>query len=119
MTPSQTIMRQVASTDTVVDGKGRRLTIRRLTALDTLRLLKAAGPVMAQNEAWLAMAGLVFAVVEIDGVPVPAPVTETQIENLVDRLDDVGLEAIAHHLKGNGASEMNETVVGNLQRTPL
>lgn len=42
------------------------------------------------------MAGLAFSVLEIDGVPVPASVTEAQIEGLVGRLGDTGLTAIAN-----------------------
>ena len=45
------------------------------------------------------MAGLAFSVLEIDGVPVPAPVTEAQIEGLIDRLGDEGLAAIANVIK--------------------
>jgi hypothetical protein len=60
MTPSQTIVRESARTLTTVDTNGRRLLLRRLTALDTLRLFKVAGPLLAQNEPWLAMAGLAF-----------------------------------------------------------
>jgi hypothetical protein len=99
MSPSQSILREAARALTTVDAKGRRLTLRHLTALDTLRLFKAAGPSLAQNEPWLSMAGLTFAVTEIDGVPVPVPVTESQIENLIDRLGDEGLAAIADAIK--------------------
>ena len=77
MTPSQSIVRKLGA-KSQVDRNGRRLLLRRLTALDTLRLFKAAGPVLAQNEPWLSMAGLAFSVMEIDGVPVPAPATEAR-----------------------------------------
>jgi hypothetical protein len=45
------------------------------------------------------MAGLAFSVLEIDGVPIPAPATESQIENVIDRLGDAGLAAVADTLK--------------------
>src|SRR5271168_2333852 len=99
ITPSQTIVRESARTFTTVDTNGRRLSLRRLTALDTLRLFKAAGPMLAQNKPCLSMAGLAFSVLEIDGVPVPAPITEAQIEGLVERLGDDGLAAIANVIK--------------------
>jgi hypothetical protein len=95
MTPSQRIVHEAIGTTTAVDANGRRLLVRRLTALDTLRLFKAAGPVLAQNEPWLSMAGLAFSVMEIDGVPVPPPASEAQIENVIERLGDAGLAAIA------------------------
>jgi hypothetical protein len=99
MTPAQSIVHEAAVTKTVADKSGRRILLRRLTALDTLRLFKAAGPVLAQNEPWLSMAGLAFSVLEIDGVPIPAPTTETQIEGVIERLGDAGLAAVADTLK--------------------
>jgi hypothetical protein len=99
MTPSQSIVQAATGTTTATDRNGRRLLLRRLTALDTLRLFKAAGPVLAQNEPWLSMAGLAFSVLEIDGVPIPAPATESQIENVIERLGDAGLAAVADTLK--------------------
>jgi hypothetical protein len=118
MTPSQVITTESAHTLTTVDAKRRRLTLRRLTALDTLRLFKAAGPVLAQNEPWLSMAGMAFSVLEIDGVPVPAPVTEAQIEGLIDRLGDEGLAAIANTMQAGDLASATRSDVGNSQGTP-
>jgi hypothetical protein len=95
MKPTQVVLSAAAQTVVVTDKKGRRFVVRPPTALDTLRLFKAAGPVLAQNEPWLAMASLASTVTEIDGVPVPSPTSETQVEALVDRLGDDGLEALA------------------------
>jgi hypothetical protein len=36
---------------------------------------------------------------EIDGLPIPAPATESQIENVIERLGDAGLAAVADTLK--------------------
>lgn len=96
MSPSVSIIQASSQTDTVVDAQGRRLSIRRLTALDKLRLFKAAGPVLSQNQPWLGMAMLACAVVSIDDVPIPCAVNEQQIEALVARLGDYGIEAIAN-----------------------
>jgi hypothetical protein len=91
--------------------------LRRLTALDTLRLFKAAGPILAQNEPWLSMAGLAFSVLEIDGVPIPPPTTEPQIESLIDRLGDEGLAAIADMIKDEQEDLDRKSNVGNLPGT--
>jgi len=72
--------------------------IRPLTALDTLRLFKLAGPTLAQNQPWLSLATLAYAVTEIDGVPVPLPATEAQVEALVERLGERSLTLIGDHL---------------------
>jgi hypothetical protein len=95
MTPSASIVASAAATENTIDEYGRVLTIRRLTALDRLRLFKAAGPVMAQNQPWLGMALIASSVAAIDDVPVPPPVNELQIEAMVARLGDAGIAAVA------------------------
>jgi len=94
-TPSGRLIAAAQSAPEVTDAQGRRLVLRRLTALDKLRLFKAAGPVLAQNQPWLGIAVLAASVAAIDDVPVPAPGTEGQIEALVSRLGDAGISAIA------------------------
>jgi hypothetical protein len=93
MTPTDVYL--ACTAQTVQDATGRTLALRRLNALDKLRLFKAAGPVLAQNPLWLGMATLAAAVTDIDGVPVPPPVNEAQIEALVGKLGDAGIAAIA------------------------
>lgn len=117
MRPSRSIVNEATRTFTAIDDQGRRLLLRRLTALDTLRLFKAAGPVLAQNEPWLSMAALGFSVLEINDVPVPPPATENQIETLIDRLGDEGLAAIAEALKSEAVTNEAELDVGNLPGT--
>jgi len=89
---------------------------RRLNALDKLRLLKAAGPTLSENQAWLGVAMLAASVVEIDGVPLPLPTTEQQIEGLVGRLGDDGLDAVAALLAGREHTCLD--MAGNLPGTP-
>ena len=79
----------------LTDSEGRRINIRRLSALDKLRLFKAAGPILAQNHLWLGMATLACSVTSIDDIPIPTPTTEAQIESLVSRLGDTGIAAVA------------------------
>ncbi len=98
MTPSATIISSTTSAHTVTDRLGRRLTLRRMTSLDKLRLFKAAGSVLAQNQPWLGMAILACSVAEIDNVPVPPPTNEQQIESMVARLGDHGIAAVAEAL---------------------
>ena len=118
MTPSQFIVREATKALSVVDQNGRRLSLCRLTALDTLRLFKAAGPVLSQNEAWLSMASLAFSVREIDGVPAPGPTNEAQVESLIDRLGEVGLAAIANTIIEDPVESDAGPQVGNLPGIP-
>jgi hypothetical protein len=118
MTPSKDIVEISLETLSAIDKNGRKLTLRRLTALDTLRLFKAAGAVLAQNGPWLSMAGLAFSVLEIDGIPVPPPATESQIESLIDRLGDDGLAAIARVVNDTTGELDAKEQVGNSLGTP-
>ena len=78
----------------VTDSRGRKITVRRLNALDRLRLFKAAGPTLSQNQAWLGVAALAVSVTGVDGVPFPVPTNEHQIEAAVGRLGDEGIAAV-------------------------
>ena len=100
-TPSSDIVSRSYQTFEVRDALGRDLKIRRINALDRLRLLKAAGPELSQNDAWLNMAALALSVVELNGVPRVMPVNERQIEAAILELGNLGLEAIADVLNDN------------------
>jgi hypothetical protein len=120
MTPSERLVSTATDLNVVVDGLGRRIAVRRLTALDTLRLFKAAGPTLAQNEPWLAMASLAMATMEVDGAPIPSPSTESQIESVIARLGEAGLSAVADALAtpaDRGPADL-ESTVGNWHGTP-
>jgi hypothetical protein len=118
MRPSDEILRCANETTTTTDEMGRVLIIRRPTALDTLRLFKAAGPVLAQNEPWLAIATLACSVDSIDDVPVPTPTNEKQIEATVQMLGDQGLEAIGKLLERGDAAVVGVDHLGNSPGTP-
>ena len=98
ITPTNTIVERADHIHEIQDNQGRSLKFRLINALDRLRLLKAAGPDLAQNEAWLNMAALACSVTEINGIPRASPVNERQIEALVAELGDVGLQAVAERL---------------------
>lgn len=93
--PQSRIVAAAQAAATVTDAQGRTITLRRIGALEKLRLFKAAGPQLAQNEPYLAMALLASAVSAIDDVPMPAPANEAQIEMIVQKLGDEGLAAVA------------------------
>jgi hypothetical protein len=99
MTPSASIISTAITSQTISDDAGRQLTVHRLSALDRLRLFKAAGPILAQNQPWLGMALIASSVTAIDDVPVPTPVNEFQIETMIARLGDPGIAAVADALQ--------------------
>ncbi|GAB0116898.1 hypothetical protein [Acidisoma sp. 7E03] len=102
-----------------VDGEGRVLSVRPPHALDQLRLFKAVGPRLAQNQPYLGMALVACAVVAIDGVPVPCPSNEQQIESLVLRLGDTGLRAAGAVLEPAPTADEMRELAGNSAGTPI
>lgn len=81
--------------DSVVDDKGRVLVVRTIGPRERMRLFKAIGPVNSRNEPYVGTATLAYSVSKIDEDPVPAPANEVQLEVLVDRLGDEGINAVA------------------------
>jgi hypothetical protein len=66
------------------------------------------------------MAILASSVTAIDDIPIPSPSTETQIEALVSRLGDSGIEAIAEAIEPVAEVDETEQVTnaGNSSGTP-
>lgn len=105
VSPSEQVLASANEMWTTLDGLGRRLTLRKINALDRLRLFKTLGPTLAQNSPYLGMAMLAVAVTTIDDIPIPPPVTESQLEGLVARLGNEGIAAVARVLsEANDAS---------------
>ena len=116
-TPTRQILAAAGERLLVTDTAGRSIELRRPNALDRLRLFKAVGPLLAENDRYLGLAMLAACVTAIDGVPVPPPATENQIESLVQRLDDAGLTAVGNALEPvaeePGAKEPADASPGN------
>ncbi len=110
--PSSRIVAQASVAICVTDRDGRSLTLRRMGALDRLRLFKAIGPTLAQNPPYLGMAMLAASVIAIEDVPVPPPCSEAQVEALISRLGDVGISAVAEGLPGDAMPSTEATPGG-------
>ena len=110
--PSARLIVEAAAKAQVRDAEGRLLEVRRMTALDRLRLFKAVGPSLAHNAPYLGMAMLASSVTSIDDVPVPPPTTEVQLEALIAKLGDAGISAAASALSPE-ADQMDTHTPGN------
>jgi hypothetical protein len=112
-TPTQSYVAAAQDIRTITDAVGRTLTIRRPTTLDRLHLFKAAGPILSANDRYLGLAMLAFTLIAIDGVPMPRPTTEPQIDAAVDRLGDDGINAIAACLDPTDTEGLAVATAGN------
>ena len=107
-TPTQAIVAAARRTATVTDELGRRITVRYITGRDRMLLFKVLGAELVKNEYYLGYATLAWAVTAIDNGSgedprVPPMVKTSEIEFLVDRLGDAGLEAVGRAYKENFA----------------
>ena len=113
MTPTQSYVAAATEIRDITDATGRTLTIRRPTTLDRLQLFKAVGPSLSTNDRYLGLAMLAFCVTAIDGVPLPRPGNEHQIEAAIDRLGDKAIDAIAATLRPEDTEGLATAAPGN------
>ncbi len=78
----------------ITDSRGRKITLRKIGVLETLRLYKALGPDLSINSAYVSAASIAAAAAMIDDVPMPFPNSEAGVELLLERLDDDGIAAL-------------------------
>jgi hypothetical protein len=108
-TPSESIVRAANKTGTATDVHGRMITFKKLGALDRLRLFEIIGGANSENRMYLGHAALAACVIAINGEPEGFPATKLQLEHMMGRLDDEGLEAVAGAYAKQFGIETGET----------
>lgn len=92
-TPSQAIIGAANKTAETIDARGRILVVKKISALERMRLFRVAGAELSANQQWMGLAAIAVSVVSIDGDPVAPPGKVREIESMVDMLGDEGLES--------------------------
>jgi hypothetical protein len=77
----------------VKDSAGRTIKVKRLSALDRVRLFRAMGATDSENRMLQSYAATAAAVTEIDSAPVVFPISSVALDFLIQRLDEHGLSA--------------------------
>ena len=75
-------------------GGGRSVRLQKPSALAQFRLVKMVGPEVAKNSTLMMMYMPLMFIVELDGLPVAFPKAESEIEALISRLDDEGIQTV-------------------------
>lgn len=91
--PSAQLIRAAASEATVVAENGLTIKLKKPGILAQFRLVKILGD-SAKNQVYMSMVLPLIYVVDIDGEPVFQPKSEREVEALIVRLDDAGVEAV-------------------------
>lgn len=100
-TPTQQVVDEANRIVYTTDALGRTLGVTRINAKLQRRVFKALSSESAEKTRYLMQALTVCACVSIDGTPVAFPTSELQIDALIDRLEQEGLDAIALCLATN------------------
>ena len=110
-TPTQAVVRAAAATvQTDPDALGRTWTVRKMSALDRLRLFKVLGD-LAENRMYMGTCALAACVTACDGESVGALTSVLKLEALVDRLGDEGLEVVGKAISEHFGAKSDDEVV--------
>jgi hypothetical protein len=93
---------------TVQDKRGRTITLRKLGPVQRTRLLKVIGPDSSRNLPLVGYYTMAVSVFAINGEEEAFPTKEMQLEGMLERLGDDGLEAVAEGWKKAGWSSEDE-----------
>lgn len=98
--PSQQAVAKAAAEVTVTDATGRKITLRKPGVLAQYRLIEMLGDT-AKNGVYVRMALPMMYVATIDGDPVAQPARKSELEALIQRLEEPGvacvMEGVAEH----------------------
>ena len=88
-----------ARTARVVDSEGRIIEVRKISAVNMMRLYAAVGPEKSEVDRYMGYSILAASVFAIDDRNLPFPRTAGEVEYVVDKIGEEGLEAVATALK--------------------
>lgn len=93
ITPEKTAVSVAPATLEVHDLLGRTLSLKKPGVLAQFRLVEALGD-SARNEVYMGMVLPLLFLEAIDGVAVPAPSSKGEVEALIQRLDEPGIQTL-------------------------
>lgn len=114
-TPAEQAISRAVQAVSITDARGRNITLKKPGVLAQFRFIEALGDT-AQNQVYMAMAMPLIFVAEIDGDPVVMPTRKSEIEALIQRLDEDGIAAVqtgvSDHFKAS-TPEQDKAAVKN------
>lgn len=93
-------------TEMIVDTTGRKLQLRRIGVLETMRLFKALGSELSENRPYMNLAVVAASVEMIDDVPIPFPVNAAGVEALISRIGEQNIFPIAKAIEAQAPQEV-------------
>lgn len=103
-TPAEQLVAKAQATAQITDARGRVITLKKPGVLAQFRLIEALGDT-AQNQVYMGMVLPLIFVSDIDGEPVIPPTRKSEVEALIQRLDEDGITAVQEGVREHyGAS---------------
>lgn len=93
MSATEALTQKALKTVEVIDNNARVIGLKKPSTLAQFRLVEILGP-LAENRVYMNMVLPLVFVTSIEGDPVSMPSTKLQIDALIQRLDDAGVEAV-------------------------
>lgn len=102
LNPSQQAVKAALKDVTVIDALGRSIRLKKPAVLAQYRIVDALGD-SAKNQAYMSMVLPLIYVNSIDGNPVILPSSKTEVEALIQKLDEEGISAVMTGVQANFA----------------
>lgn len=99
-TPSQQVVAKATAETVITDGRGRSIRLKKPGVLAQFRLIEVLGDT-AKNEVYMAMVMPLLFVTEIDGETIFPPSRKSEVEALIQRLDEDGIGAVQAAVMAN------------------
>ncbi len=115
LTPSQQVAAKATASVEVKDARGRSITLMRPPVLAQFRLIEALGDA-ARNAVYVQMVLPLLYVSAIDGDPTLPFAKKSQVEAMIQRLDEDGLAAVMEGVAKNFGEpdpEAEKATLGN------
>lgn len=114
--PTQQVIAKANAETIVTDATGRVIKIKKPGVLAQYRLVEIVGAEAAKNDVYMSMVLPLIYVSEIDDKPLPQPRSKAEVDALIQRLDEAGIEAVMKGVQeafGNADPEADKAVLKN------
>lgn len=99
-TPTDEVIAKAKAEVIITDDKGRSIKLKKPGVLAQYRLIEVLGD-SAKNEVYMGMVMPLIFVAEIDGEAVFSPAKKSEVEALIQRLDEEGIAAVMAGVQEN------------------
>ncbi|NMM21844.1 MAG: hypothetical protein HHJ15_18145 [Rhodoferax sp.] len=102
--PSDDVIAQAVKPCVVLDAQGRSITLQKPGVLAQFRMIEMLGGETAKNQVYVGMVLPLLYIASIDGEALPRLSSKRELEALIQRLDEDGIECVMKGVAANFGS---------------